>query len=51
MTANAAVNAADTVPTMFWHGVTTRGAQVAMRQKQFGIWHSISWTEFGQFAR
>ena len=24
---------------------------MALRQKQFGIWHSVSWTEFGQFAR
>jgi long-chain acyl-CoA synthetase len=44
-------NAADTVPKMFWHGVTERGAQVSLRQKHFGIWQSVSWTEFGQYAR
>src|SRR5438046_2749366 len=43
--------AADTVPKMFWRGVKQRGAQVSLRQKHFGIWQSISWTDFGQFAR
>ena len=47
----AMTKAADTVPKMFWDSVTARGAQVALRQKQFGIWNSISWSEFGQFAR
>jgi long-chain acyl-CoA synthetase len=47
----AAEGAADTVPTMFWRGVRERGAQVALRQKHFGIWQSVSWTEFGQIAR
>ena len=47
----AAKDAADTIPTMFWQCVRARGAQVALRQKEFGIWHAISWTEFGQFAR
>jgi long-chain acyl-CoA synthetase len=41
----------DTVPKMFWRGVTTRGAQVALRQKDFGIWQSVTWTEFGRVAR
>ena len=47
----AAKDAADTIPTMFWRSVTARGAQVALRQKEFGIWHAVSWTGFGQFAR
>jgi long-chain acyl-CoA synthetase len=42
---------ADTIPKMFWRGVTERGAQVSLRQKHFGIWQSISWGEFGQVAR
>ena len=42
---------ADTVPRMFWRGVTERGAQVSLRQKHFGIWQSISWEQFGQIAR
>jgi long-chain acyl-CoA synthetase len=44
-------DAADTVPKMFARAVTQRGAQVSLRQKHFGIWHSITWTEFGQIAR
>src|SRR5947209_5636166 len=49
--AMSAVDAADTGPTMFWRGVIERGAQVSLRQKEFGIWQSVSWTEFGQIAR
>jgi len=47
----AAVEAADTVPRMFARVVAERGAQVSLRQKHFGIWQSITWTEFGQYAR
>ena len=36
---------------MFWRGVTERRAQVSLRQKHFGIWQSITWGEFGQYAR
>jgi len=43
--------APDTVPKMFWRGVLARGTQVALRQKDFGIWQSVSWAEFGQYAR
>jgi long-chain acyl-CoA synthetase len=42
---------ADTVPTMFWRGVAERGGDVILRQKDFGIWQSITWTQFGQIAR
>ena len=41
----------DTVPQMFWRSVSERGTQVALRQKHFGIWQSITWTQFGQYAR
>src|SRR3954451_23040634 len=47
----SAADTADTVPKMFWRGVTERGTQVSLRQKEFGIWQSVSWTEFGQIAR
>jgi long-chain acyl-CoA synthetase len=47
----AAIAAADTVPRMFWHGVTARRNEVILRQKQFGLWQSIAWREFGQIAR
>jgi long-chain acyl-CoA synthetase len=46
-----ATDTADTVPKMFWRGVIERGAQVSLRQKEFGIWQSVGWTEFGQIAR
>jgi len=46
-----AEGAADTVPKMFWHGVTARQNEVILRQKQFGLWHSITWGEFGAIAR
>ena len=41
----------DTVPTMFWRQVVERGPSVAMREKDFGIWQSITWTEFGTRAK
>jgi long-chain acyl-CoA synthetase len=43
--------APDTVPQMFARAVAARGPQVSLRQKHFGIWQSITWTEFGQYAR
>jgi long-chain acyl-CoA synthetase len=42
---------ADTVPTMFWRGVAERGGDTILRQKDFGIWQSITWKQFGQIAR
>ena len=42
---------ADTIPKMFWRGVTEWQSQVSLRQKHFGIWQSITWGEFGQVAR
>jgi len=41
----------NTVPKMFWHGVKTRGPKTIFRQKDFGIWKSISWEELGRAAR
>jgi long-chain acyl-CoA synthetase len=49
--AMTAAGTVDTVPKMFWRGVTERGAQVSLRQKHFGIWQSITWEQFGQVAR
>jgi long-chain acyl-CoA synthetase len=36
---------------MFWHGVRTRGPNTIFRQKEFGIWKELSWTELGRAAR
>ena len=42
---------ANTIPTMFWHGVRTRGERTIYRQKEFGIWQPVSWQALGQAAR
>ncbi len=39
------------VAQMFWRGVEQRGAQVILRQKEFGIWQAINWTDLGRAAR
>jgi long-chain acyl-CoA synthetase len=46
-----ALTAGETIPTVFWRGVTARGDDVILRQKDFGIWQSLTWKEFGQIAR
>jgi long-chain acyl-CoA synthetase len=42
------VLAGETIPEMFWTGVETRASQIWMRQKDFGIWKSWSWTQTGE---
>jgi long-chain acyl-CoA synthetase len=39
------------VARMFWHGVTERGPQVILRQKELGIWRAVTWEELGRAAR
>jgi long-chain acyl-CoA synthetase len=39
------------VARLFWHGVQTRGPQVILRQKEFGIWRAVTWEELGRAAR
>jgi long-chain acyl-CoA synthetase len=41
----------DTVATMFWRHVQAREDAVAMREKDYGIWQSITWREFGERAK
>jgi len=41
----------ETVATVFWRGVTAHADDVILRQKDFGIWQSVTWREFGQIAR
>ena len=41
----------DTVPTLFWARVQEWADRVAMREKVFGIWRSISWKQYGENAR
>ena len=43
--------ALDTVPKIFWNAVNTRKNKTAMREKDLGIWQSISWKEYGEKAK
>ncbi|MCC5859109.1 MAG: AMP-binding protein [Ectothiorhodospiraceae bacterium] len=40
-----------TLPQMLRENARTRGDAVALRQKDFGIWHPISWSEYYRRAR
>ena len=48
---NAGLAQGDTVAQMFWDGVARRGDRICMRQKDFGIWRSITWNQLGEAAR
>ena len=48
---SASANHADTIPKMFWHGVKSRAGKTIFRQKNLGIWRSISWDDLGRAAR
>jgi len=41
----------ETIPALFWNGVTQRGPQVWMRQKHLGLWRSWTWTQTGDAVR
>ncbi len=41
----------DTLPVMFFNAVRMRGERIAVRQKELGIWRSVSWREFGETVR
>jgi long-chain acyl-CoA synthetase len=45
------VEGCDTIPKLFWHQVKARGSRTAFREKDFGIWQSTSWTQYGERAR
>ncbi|MEN3377718.1 MAG: long-chain acyl-CoA synthetase, partial [Hyphomicrobiales bacterium] len=47
----AAETTPDTMPKLFAHCVAAYGPLVSLRQKQLGVWHSITWGEFGALAR
>ena len=48
---NKIVLEGETIPALFWNGVKARGPNVWMRQKEFGIWRSWSWTQTGDAVR
>ena len=41
----------DTIPAIFWNAVDQRGPDIWLRQKEFGIWRSWTWTQVGQAVR
>jgi long-chain acyl-CoA synthetase len=51
MAMSASANRADTIATMFWHGVNTRAGKTFCRQKELGIWKAVRWDELGKCAR
>lgn len=40
-----------TLPQQLRHWARTRGGAVALRQKDFGLWEPVSWTEYERAAR
>jgi long-chain acyl-CoA synthetase len=46
-----AIDGFDTVPSLFWHRVKTRGTKVAMREKDRGIWKAYTWGDYGANAK
>ncbi len=41
----------NTIPSLFWDSVKSRGERVAMREKDLGIWQEISWSHYGEKAK
>ena len=42
---------AETVPSVFRESVAKFGGQVALREKDLGIWREITWQEYGQYVK
>jgi len=45
------IEGCDTIVKLFWHRVQQLGGKVAMREKNFGVWESFTWTDYGAKAR
>ncbi|MEP4193076.1 MAG: AMP-binding protein, partial [Sneathiella sp.] len=45
------IDGADTTIKLFWMRVKQFDSKVALREKDLGIWRSITWAEYGQRAR
>lgn len=41
----------DTLPKLLAHNAAQHGAEVALREKQFGIWRSLTWSEYQERTR
>lgn len=44
--ATVTIDGCDTLPKLFLKKSAERGARVAMREKDFGIWQSYTWTDY-----
>ena len=44
------ISGCDTLPKLFLKKCRERGAQIAMREKDFGIWQSYSWEDYLDYA-
>jgi long-chain acyl-CoA synthetase len=51
MNAGPPVRAADTFPTLLLEHARVRGAQTCVREKDFGIWQSWTWSEVASHVR
>ena len=51
MTGVCRIHGQDTLPQLFRHVVAERGDAVAMREKDLGVWRSVSWRQYGERAR
>ena len=45
------IDGCDTLPKLFLRNSRERGARIAMREKDFGIWQSFSWDDYREFAQ
>ena len=45
------IEGCDTIVKLFWHRVRQLGDKVAMREKNFGIWESFTWADYGRKAK
>jgi long-chain acyl-CoA synthetase len=41
----------ETIPALFWNAAKARGPNVWMRQKEYGIWRSWTWTQTAEAVR
>ncbi len=45
------IEGCDTIVKLFWHRVGQLDKKVAMREKNFGVWESFTWAQYGKKAR
>ncbi|MCW9035798.1 MAG: long-chain fatty acid--CoA ligase [Rhodospirillales bacterium] len=45
------IDGCDTIPKLFRQRVEKHGDKIALREKDLGIWRSVTWKEYGQKAK